>query len=190
MPTNNATNYSPTQYQLVAGSTSGTIGTISNSTAGYVMVSNGAAANPSFQGLVYMSTKLTVTSQQIKSLLASPITVVAAQGAGTIVIPISISAKYYYAGSSVFTNTSVIKLYFNSVGGTTAASFIADNLGATSNEICAGVGSFGYQGGFADGVLDNVPLVLSHEGGTEITGNAENDNYIVIYMLYTVMKID
>jgi hypothetical protein len=47
--TNNALNYAPTQYSVLSGGASGAINSISPSTSGYVLTSNGLSSQPTFQ---------------------------------------------------------------------------------------------------------------------------------------------
>ena len=49
MPTNNAANQSIAQYNVQTGAALGTLNNVSPSTAGFVLTSNGPAAQPTFQ---------------------------------------------------------------------------------------------------------------------------------------------
>src|SRR5271157_2816603 len=116
MTANNCCNYSPTEYELTVGAGDGALGSISNGASGYVMVSNGTSANPSFQSLIQI-VKVTLTSAQIKALLGTPITCIATGGANTIIIPIAAAAQFYYGGNNVFTNPSNIWLSYKEYNG-------------------------------------------------------------------------
>ena len=53
MVTNNSSNYSPTQYSVQSGGANGTLNNIAPSTSGFVLTSNGASAQPTFQVASY-----------------------------------------------------------------------------------------------------------------------------------------
>ena len=59
-------------------------------TAAQVLTSNGAAVAPTFQTCRFYSAQVTLSSSDIKTLHATPITLVAAQGTGTVIMPISL----------------------------------------------------------------------------------------------------
>jgi len=51
MATNNSSNYRPTQYNTQTGGANGTLNDIAPGTSGYVLTSNGASAQPTFQAV-------------------------------------------------------------------------------------------------------------------------------------------
>lgn len=60
MVTNNSCNYSPTQYNTQTGGANGTLNNVSPGTSGFVLTSNGASAQPTYQssGLIVAVTEL------------------------------------------------------------------------------------------------------------------------------------
>lgn len=59
MATINSVNTSPVQYNVQVGGTNGTTANVSPSTAGFILTSNGASANPSFQAPASSSISIT-----------------------------------------------------------------------------------------------------------------------------------
>jgi len=196
MATNNAANYSPLQYYTQTGGANGALNNVSPGTSGYVLTSNGASAQPTYQtptgpsGLNYV--KVSLTSTEIKSLVASPKVLVAAQGSGTVIIPLSISAKFTYGGTNVFTNGQTLRVRY---GSNTAVSVTSQNL-VTITMITASQNLESFQSCFTDAsaigivttIAENVQLNL-HNQGTEITGNAANNNTLDIYLMYYVLTL-
>ena len=159
-------------------------------TAGQVLTSNGAAVAPTFQDSVHVA-KVTLTSAQIKALHGTPITVVAAQGANTVIWPIMAAYKFIYGGSNVFVAGASQAIWL-SYGGTTH--YWYDSGGLISNGMLVGsTTKFGFQT-FQNnsgnvGIYDNVALVVYNSVATEITGNAANDNSVIIEITYRVANL-
>lgn len=63
MATNNSCNYSPIQHDVLVGGANGSITSVSPSTAGFVLTSNGTGSDPSFQAAAISS--VTGTANQI-----------------------------------------------------------------------------------------------------------------------------
>jgi len=193
---NNSLNYQPIRYEVVVGAANNGITSLSNSTAGYVLTSNGAGVNPSFQlnTAAFPILKTTLLSTDIKSLRASPIVLVSAQGANTIIIPVSVASQYYYGGSNVFTNVNDIVLAYTGFGGQEVCRLInGGTLGASSNSFSygfAGEGTAAPNIQQTPGLVDNQPIVitLKSSAGSEITGNAANDNKIIFSFSYLVYQ--
>ena len=113
MTTNNSCNYRPTQYSVLSGGANGNINNISPSTSGFVLTSNGASAQPSFQAL---SVGITSVAGDSGSITGSSITIFSNNSA-------------LNCGSSVlFTNT-----------GTTSTLNVTDASGNTMIGLGAGV---------------------------------------------------
>ena len=134
----------PTAYApLVAGTTaSGPIQYASTgiATSGFILTSNGSSAVPSFQALpAGMSvTSITLNQSQLQGMYATPVQVLAAAGAHTVIAVSQVIAEYFYAGTPAFSGGGAgILQYSNTVhgGGTsiTALSGISILTGANSN---------------------------------------------------------
>lgn len=161
---------------------------IGTGTSGQVLKSNGTGVTPTFQNELILSTAVTtITSAQIKVLRATPLTLIAAQGANTIITVVNVSSKYVYAGTNAFTNgQNIILRYGNGLNAALSGNIItATSLNGTIN-------TFGTQLGLvsqidkAAGVLDNSLIQIANSGASEITGNAANDNTLILQIFYIV----
>lgn len=140
-------------------------------------------------GFIMANTVL--TSAQVKALRATPITVVAAPGAGKFINVVSIAYKLTYGGTSAFTAAvgQTIAVAYTNVSGTTISTsgFSNSSITATSNQIgyCVTTNSLG----IAATSRENQPLVAFNATTTEITGNAANDNTITVSVTYQILTL-
>ena len=192
--TSNFTGVTLTQYNTLVGSSSNGITSVSPGTSGYVLTSNGASANPSYQLLssALIVKKVTLTSAQIKALHATPIELIAAPGAGNGIQLVTYSAKVNYGGTNVFVAGAGqrVDIMFNN----TTTQIINGNSFVSNSMITAAASSFSWANqtsgttftGELAGVLDNVNVTAWNPVATEISGNAANDNTIDIILGYHV----
>jgi hypothetical protein len=108
------------------------------STSGYVFTSNGSSALPSFQAPAFTVLSTTLTTAQVKSMSGTPIQLVAAQGAHTLIVVYSCVFEYIFAtaaftGGSAGGNGPIIQ-YGNTAtaGGVHAAISLLDLTAASS----------------------------------------------------------
>lgn len=133
---------------------------------------------------------VTLTSAQIKSVRATPIELVAAQGAGAVIQLIAAQLKLNYGGTNAFTESAdnlVIRYTDGSgaiVSGTIETTgFInqtADtytNATPSADAIVAATGA------------ENEALVIHNTGDGEIAGNAANDNTLTVRVYYVVHSL-
>lgn len=194
MPTNNAINQ-PTAAagKVLQGAGDGVASTFSTATypstagtSGNVLTSNGT--NWVSSTLAELTTvTVTLTSAQIKALNATSITLIAAQGAGKIIVLTSIILKKFYGGTNVFTAAAAqtINLFY----GTT----VAANSGTLgTNAVIVSTGTV-----FATALpvvltaatttsYENAGIVIRNPVATEISGNAANNNTITVSASYYV----
>src|SRR5262249_51319960 len=85
-------------------------------TGGYLLMATATQTQPGLGFPFRTITRLIVdiTSTQLASLFTSPLTVVPAQGAGTIILPV-VGAVHYKPGSVGFTNNRQVGLFLSSV---------------------------------------------------------------------------
>lgn len=133
---------------------------------------------------------VTLTSQDIKSLHATPFEVISAQGVDTVIEVLSTSAKFIYGGASPFTNPQSIFANYGDIHSPSIVSNLINSsvVGGTSTAYGNGP-SNGYNGTRSAGTVDNKPVTININGVTEITGNAANDNSIVITMTYVIHSL-
>lgn len=128
---------------------------------------------------ILVTKKTSITSAQIKALNTTPITVVAAQGAGYAIQPLSVLFHYIYSTAAYATNTN-LQLWYNGY---------TNNL-ITSNTVLLGVASTyslssPVSGTLTAADLDNKALVLTVLTGDPATGAGTLDVYVT-YALVTV----
>ena len=163
-------------------------------TATQVLTSNGAGVAPTFQAISssssFLTKKTTLTSSQIKALNATPIQIVAAQGANKVIVPISAVTHVIYGGSNVFVAAASqsIDLYFSNSPGKIALPIII-NATLVGNQTKFSIIVGDDQSRQSTGIYDNVGLFLVNPVATEISGNAANDNQVVVFLTYYIADV-
>jgi hypothetical protein len=132
---------------------------------------------------------VTITAAQIKAARATPVSLVAAQGAGAAIFFMGAQLKLNY-GSEVFTETAdnFAVRYTNGSGAIVSQTientgFIdqsADTLTSALPKIDAIVAATG---------AENKALVLHNTGDGEIGGNASNDSTVTVRVFYQVVSL-
>jgi hypothetical protein len=156
----------------------------------YTLVSNSNNTAVWSAGGAVQTAKVILTSQQVKSLYATPIVIIPAQGVGTFINVFNAVAKMTYGGTNVFVAAAnqSISLYYNNEAGEPAIEtiIINSNISASSNQI-------GFSSLQADNAgataFENVPIVALNPQSTEISGNAANNNTITVVVNYQVLTI-
>lgn len=128
--------------------------------AGWIQI-NGAGGSSIVQQAI-----VNITSAQIKTLNASPITIVAAQGAGTFIEFLSATVEYVCSGCTQYTAGS--NLTFAWTGGVYAATAIGNTNfnGLTATSILTFPNAYG-AGVLGLGNLTNLALTFSNPSGPE-----------------------
>ena len=130
---------------------------------------------------------VTLTNAQIKALNATPITVVAAQGANTLIEVEKVVVKLN-AGSEALTepNSDENIQFLYGAGGVaaTAAIDFTNFLDQTADETQIELGAQ-VAGQVSTGV-ENTAIVVENVGTGEIAGNASNDATVTIKVMYRV----
>ncbi len=193
MATNNAINLKSQGIAYYDGA--GLFSGIDASTAGYVYTSNGPGAVPSFQaaasGGEILTAKVTLTSLQIKALKATPIQIVAAPGAGKVIMPITAYYYFVYGGTNAFTNGQPIEVVTNNAGTLTSLYELAPAsiVDVTTSLKGSSLISFGATITNVPTNMINNPVVVINTGATEITGNAANNNTLEVAVTYYVWTL-
>lgn len=163
-------------------------------TSGNVLTSDGtnwvSSAPPASSGIVTISGSL--TNAQIKALHATPIQILAAQGAGTVISIISAVGKMVYGGTNVFTAAAAqsVALYWGP--GTTQVFVTAPVTNAMLVASASQISSITPTLAASTTVytnVSNVALYFYNNSATEIGGNAANDNTITYNITYKVITI-
>lgn len=165
--------------QIGAGSTAifsatgcGTPSTSVSTIAGDLIVSGTSGAN----GLRRATG--TLSSAQLKAIFATPITAVAAPGAGFYIRIISFSAKYIYGGTA-YTGSNALNLQYSGGGGTVGQVFTSTIMTGTNSAWSTGAGPTTAAGGSTSGI-DNTAVVFTCPVADYATGTG-TINYDVLY---------
>lgn len=162
-------------------------------TSGNVLTSDGTnwvSSTAPGGGLITVTGSL--TNAQIKALHGTPIQIVAAPGAGKVLMWVSSASKLVYGGTNVFTagGGAKISLYYGAgttsttIDVTTNATIISSASGYSIIGVFAAASS-----NFAATALENTAFYLYNPSVTEIAGNAANNNTITWSLTYYVMTI-
>jgi len=126
-----------------------------------------------------------INSTQIKSLAATPITLVPAI-ANTVIKPLSITYNMKYGGTNAFTEAGqAMGLYYvNGVGAPASMGFMATGfINATTSMVMADTVAWPLP--VVENTVAGQPLVLT-QTGAEWAGNAANDNTMTIFVTYVL----
>jgi len=201
-----------TNHGVLVGAGTSAISQTAAGSAGQVLQSSGASADPVYSTATYPATAGTsgnvltsdgtnwvssapqqifnvtgqLTSLQIKSINATPIQLVAAPGLNKAINVISFSSSYVYGGTNVFTAgvAQFVGVYFN---------LSTLQLQAITNTTLVGTAS-----GFTinrpstlsfttTANYSNSPLNFYNSNATEISGNAANDNLMNWSLTYSIV---
>ena len=162
-------------------------GGLSTSASGNTVTISGGSNVP-------QSTTLHLTNAQIKNLQATPIQILAAQGANTLIVPVEIVSFLNYGGSNAFVAPSGtgINLYFTNVNaGNTIIFNVQSGSSFTQTASNYQISNSAFSAGTVSASCVNQPLfvALDQTASGEITGNAANDNTITIQMQYRVITV-
>lgn len=130
---------------------------------------------------------ITLTSAQIKSLHANPVTIVPPLGPNQLPLPVVVTGQLNYGGNNAFTNTGggQINLIYEKGIVQSTALFVAmssSQMTATINELAISAKSNLFVAASAIG----SGLALVNSSGTEFGGNAANDNTIDVNVWYII----
>jgi hypothetical protein len=185
-----------TAYSVITGGTTST-GALQNvsgvGSSGQVLTSNGAGSLPTWQaaggGGGLTSVTVTLTSAQIKALNVTPIQLVAAPGAGNVVVVVAGICKFTYGGSNAFTGSSgSINLYW----GTSTSSInniIPNSIMTGTSTLALTTGSSNI--GVAGTALTNIENMAlnAFNNNSAFSGNAANNNTVTINIVYYIATI-
>src|SRR5574337_1080150 len=213
MAQNNSSNYKPTRFRLQIGGANNAFSDFPAGTSGQICLSQGSSADPIWSTATYPLSAGTsgnvvtsdgtnwvsqapptsnvlylqgsLTNAQIKALGTTPVTILAAPGAGKVIQAFTAMSVMVYGGNNAFTSGFPIYIGYASNSNLLVAISTTNQITATASKSwCAG-----WVGGsvnLARSVVSNAALVIGCPG--TIAGNASNDNtfsYQIAYQIFT-----
>lgn len=134
---------------------------------------------------------VTLTSQQIKALSETPIQLIPAPGSGNVIYVLSGFYKFVYGGTSAFTNASSVNIIYGGIELDDtyydAASFAPGQLLLSTENAYNGIANATEEvEPIPFSKIENQPVMIFNESGSDITGNPENNNTLVIHVKYYI----
>ena len=128
-------------------------------------------------GLPTKFAKVTITSAQLLQLNTTPITLVAAQGAGKVIIPFTVLLRYRFGTIEYATNLNITlspnsSLYQVNYNGAISGS--QDKYSSRSITPTVSLGG---------SIVDDLPLTIGAQIGNPTAGDGELDVYVSYYVL-------
>lgn len=153
-------------------------------TAGNFLTSDGTNIVTTSMGQLQF-VNVTVTSQEIKNLRATPKTIVAAPGANKIIIPVTSSYEFVYGGTSVFIAGAA-----QTIAGAFSTSIVTTGVLTNAQIVAAATRIAQYSPTVTNNVgVINQPFILYNTVATEISGNAEDNNVLKFSFLYYILDV-
>jgi hypothetical protein len=198
--TGGTNNSSFTAYSILCAGTTSTaplqnVSGLGSSTQ--ALTSNGPSALPTWQtgpgGVSILSlATVTLTSAQVKALHGTPIQIIAAPGSGKIVLPVTVSAEMKYGGSNVFVAgaSQWIELRYNSAAGQAIGTILSNtSIVASQSRLEAQQATSFVLSNNATAAVENLKIVAYEPFATEISGNAANNNTVIINVWYEILTL-
>ena len=159
-------------------------------TSGNVLTSDGTNWTSAAPAGGFTTVTGTLTSAQIKALNATPQTLIAAPGAGQVIVIIAASAKFTYGGSNVFVAGAGQSINL-SYGVTSISAINATNWLTNANIVGTTNRWSNWSGNLTTSyaAVSNVAIVAYNPVATEITGNAANNNTVPWSITYFTLTI-
>lgn len=158
-------------------------------TSGNVMTSDGTNWNSSAApGGGLLSATVVLTSAQVKALNVTPISIVAAPGAGKVIFIMSTITKMTYGGTNQFTTGGTVQLRYNNGTG-----LIAQSQAGTTAQINAANSTYLRQ--VPTDIAENLTTALENlaivafNSGSAYAGNAAANNTFTITVQYFITTI-
>jgi hypothetical protein len=121
--------------------------------------------------------KVTITSAQLLNMNTTPITLVAAQGAGKVIVPYSVLLRYRFGTIEYQTNFNITLSPNNSLWQVNYNGAISGNQDKYSSRSINPTVSLG------GAIVDDLPLTVGVQIGNPTAGDGELDVYVSYYVL-------
>lgn len=148
-------------------------------------LANAAVTTAKVDPSLVQSVTLPLTNAQLKAAHATPVTIVAAPGAGKVLVPIAANIYLKYGGTNAFTAAAGNVLAVKRAGG---ADILVGGPQAFVQATASTVNTMADVATFSDAktVADNVALQFWNNNASEIAGNNALDNTMSVVLTYRV----
>ena len=172
----NAPKFSTATYPSTAG------------TSGNVLTSDGTNWNSTAPSGGLLVVSGTLTNSQIKNLHGTPVQIIAAPGAGKVVLIVAGALTLNYGGTNIFVAGAGQFISFT-YGTTISTGIILSNAAIVSASSQYVQPSATVSTATAYTNVANVAINAYNGSATEISGNAANDNTVSYNILYRIITI-
>lgn len=166
-------------------------GNILHNEAGTVILSETILTNQATQLATGVNvTSVNLTSAQVKALRATPQTIIAAPGAGKMIVVESVTLQLNYGGTNAFTESAdnLVLQYTDSGTDITASIETTGFIDQTADTVAIVYPATIATAAAATAVV-NEAVELFNTGDGEIAGNAANNNTLNVTVAYRVVDI-
>jgi len=146
-------------------------------------------------GVLKRAVLLALTNAQAKAFRATPVTIVAAQGAGKLIVPMSCTIALLYGGTNAFVQGGAGSNFSLKYKDGSTASLMSGGIGAfvqnttSATSLMVPAVAAGSEVNITKANADNQPLVVHNPAAAELTGNAGADNTFQIFLEYLVLPV-
>ena len=143
---------------------------------------NGAGTNATFRRVL-----LNITAAQLKAIKATPLTLVAAPGAGLAIIPVSVFYKYNFLTTAFTLNAGALRLFQGPVANNIPihADVASGTIDQAANRTVIDPPIL-KQGPGSDATLVNQAITIANDGAAEFTLGLGNLDVGLIYGIHTL----
>ena len=186
--TSSVTTTAPTNHGAMIGTGTNSINTVAPSTSGNILTSNGTDWTSAVP--IVQVASVTLTSAQIKALHGTPIQFIAAPGVGKVNCLLNVWARFTYGGTNVFVagSAQTVDLYYGTSVQATEFTTIDHATLVGTTTIINQVGYLISQDN-TPAQVENIAINAYNNVVTEISGNAGNNNTIIITATYWIATI-
>ena len=140
----------------------------------------------SVAGTGSLMAQVTLTSAQVKNLLASPVELVAAPGVTKLILPSFLFVELIYGGTNPFiSSSSTFEILYNITSMGINNNFVL--LVTSSDNNLQFYNNFSSGGIFLKSDVINQPIMIGNLGSTDFSGNAADDNQVKVTLYYTIL---
>lgn len=131
-----------------------------------------------------------LTNAQIKALSGGAVQLIGAPGSGQMIIVVSCIGKLVYGGSNIFTDAGgdgISLTYGSGTSNPMCTLLSTTQIVKNANELTLNYPTSTLNGSYSG--LSDISVYANNVSGTQIAGNAANDNTVSYYIVYYIATI-